>query len=247
MSERTSRRRAINDDDPPDATAARVAELTSNPDPVQTAINAMAAVGDAIPSGTQADPTVLASTIARADATADTDPIFREQYDRATTRGIGFLRRVRSSGGRSALVPPACTQHPKLPDHPWGFYYNGKWMLIRWVPHGQPMVRQKRYEQGYTYFEGPLWARRLGLSPDNYLNERGRIQVADAELAWISEEYVVEYRGLVLTKQGEMVSKARDTLMGATGEAMPNVHVLEGSEEDVVGRLDEMKRRAAAS
>lgn len=245
MSERTARRHPINEPDGsnpdgPQVTASSSPEeiatvRTINPDAVQQSINRLAEVGADNPTVTQMGPSEVAKAV-------DRDPAFEEQYAKSTSRGAGFLHSKRAEdGGRSRLVPPNATQHPTLPGRPWCLYYMGKYLVLYWVPKYSD-YQQLKYEQGYTYFEGPLWTRRLGLNPENYLNEKGRIQIGDVELAWIGEEFVRQYGDRLSSANRDMVDTARDKLMSGTNAAMPGVHVFDGPDAEAM--LGEFKERS---
>lgn len=247
MSERTARRRAINqpdgsNPDGPQVTSGMTPEQiatirVTNPDAVQKAINTVSKIGADNPTETQMGSSETSKALAN-----DDDPTFSDAYAKNLTRGMGFLRSRRAEdGGRNRLVPPNATQHPRLPGSPWCLYYMGKYMVLYWVPKTSE-YRQLKYEQGYTYFEGPVWCRRLGLSPENYLNEAGRIQTGDVELAWTSEEFVRQYGDRLQFARDAMVSTAREKLMDQTNEIMPGVKVFEGP--DAEAALGEMKERA---
>jgi hypothetical protein len=234
MGERTNRRRNHNPPDPDPIAGAdiiREAAAAGEPDVVQKAINAMGDAGDRLPSsGSQTDTTTLGGILARTNE----DPEFEAAYEKATSRGVGYLSRRRIAGNRSALVPPNATIHPKLGM--WGLQYMGKWLILRWI-NKKPAVAQKRFEQGWQYFEGKEWCSRLGLNSENYLNEAGRIQTIDAVLAWAPEEYIFENQQLVLEKRQAMVASAEDNLMNQRSRYIPNVEIISGSDEDVMGEL----------
>ena len=237
MGDRTTRRRNHNTpltDDPeiPADAAETLRAAASEPDAVQKAIDSMGDAGDKLPGPRQMDTTTVGAVLAKSDDTSDAE--FEAQYERATTRGIGYLSRRKLAGNRSGLVPPNATLHPKL--QMWGLLYMGKWLILRWI-NKRPAVAQKRFEQGWQYFEGREWCHRLGLTPENYLNEAGRIQTIDALLAWAPEEYIFENQQLVKDKQLAMVAAAEDNLMDKRSRYVPGVEILSGSDEDVLGEL----------
>jgi hypothetical protein len=243
MGERTTRRRNINPpaatdapdapDAIPDDAAATIRAAAKEPDAVQKAIDAMGDAGDRLPSlGTQTDNSTLNNILAQTEGNPDAE--FAKAYEASVERGTGYLGRRRLAGNRSALVPPNATIHPKL--NMWGLQYMGRWLILRWI-NKRPMVAQKRFEQGWQYFEGKEWCHRLGLSAENYLNEAGRIQTIDTCLAWASEEYVMQNQRLVVEKQQAMVAAAHDNLMDKRSKYIPGLEIISGSDEDVMGEL----------
>ncbi len=243
MGERTTRRRKQNNplpDEIPDDVAATLRAAAKEPDAVQKAIDSMGDAGDCLPSpGTQTDNSTLNNVLARTES--DHDPEFEAAYAKSVDRGGGYLARRRLAGNRSALVPPNATVHPKLGM--WGLQYMGKWLILRWLSK-KPAIAQKRHEQGWQYFEGREWCKRLGLNPENYLNEAGRIQTIDVVLGWASEEYVFQNQRLVRERQQAMVAAAEDNLMSKQSQYIPHINVLSGSDEEVMGELADRRKYA---
>lgn len=207
---------------------------------VQAAIDATAAAGDGLPTGRQMDRSNALETLKAADAT---DPAFEEQYAKSLGRSDGYLKQRKVGTNRTTLVPANCEVHPDLGA--WGLRYMGRWMMIRWI-NIRPAFRQKRFEQGWQYFEGPVWARRLGLNPENYLNEKGRILTGDTELGWIGEEFVYKYLGIVKQRKDDMVRGATDRMLNSTSAMIPGMKFIEGSDDEVMGQIGEMKGRVGA-
>jgi hypothetical protein len=211
---------------------------------VQDAIDKFGAAGDALPGPRQMDTSNASVTHEKADS-AEAEVLeasrFNAQYEKALSRSTGYLVRRKISGNRNAMVPPKAELHPVLGM--WGLQWSGKWMIFRWVSKN-PRVRQKRFEQGYQYFEGREWCIRLGLNSENYINEKGRIEYVDLELAWVPEEYVVEKMGVTRNAKDDMVTKARDNLLGQTSREVPRIEILEGTGDEVQRELDERRRYA---
>lgn len=209
--------------------------LDAHGDVVQDAIDRMAEAGDAVPSGNQIDSTNLNNDL---NASAPPDPL-ESKYNLARARGSGYLARVRSQIGRSALVPPTAEVHPRLGR--WAVNWGGKWLILRWIGI-RGFQRQRRREQGYQYFEGSEEIRRLGLDPECVINERGRVQSGDAELAWCPEEFVFEHEKEAQERKESMVATARDNVYRHISEAIPEIHQFEGSNEEVEDSLDRLRK-----
>jgi hypothetical protein len=233
---RTTRARAVNPTTvaPPAPTTVTPEELAGASETVQRAIDGWGEVSDAVPHSEQMDRTNLSREVALADPP---DP-FEATYERARARGLGHLARMRASSGRSTLIPPNAELHPKLGR--WAINRRGKWLIIRWIGIRQ-VQRQKRYEQGYQYFEGREQCKEIGLDPEVYMNDRNRIQIGDAELGWVPEEFVYEHMMNSQRKKEEMVQKAEDHVMKQVGKVMPDMRIFEGSEEEVTDRLKALK------
>jgi len=224
---RTTRARKIN--------APDEGEISAAGDVVQAAIDRMGESADAVPSGNQMDNTNIQNEV---NSTPPPDP-FAEQYEKAKARGITHLRRVRSSVGQSTLIPPKCEIHPKLGR--WALNRSGRWLVIRWVGIKQQQ-RQRRFEQGYQYFEGREQILDLGLDPEVYMNDRGRVQIGDAELAWVPEEFVFEHLRETEERKDAMVATAKDRVYNNIGEFVPDVRVFEGTEGEVMDQLSSLRR-----
>lgn len=234
---RTTRARAINK---PEEVAAG-SEVAAAGDVLQQAIDKLGEAGDAIPSSTQMDSTNIRTEV---NSVPPPNP-FEEQYDAARTRGLAHLKRVRTATtGGSTLIPPNARVHPRLGR--WGIQYNGKWLIIRWIGIRQQQ-RQRRFEQGYQYFEGRDQIAILGLDPDVYMNDRGRVQIGDSELGWVPEEYVFEHLKEAKERQEAMVATARDRVYNNESAAVPDVHVFEGSEGEVMDQLSRLRHGGKVS
>lgn len=210
----------------------------AEPDDVQKAIDRMGERQDALPTPSQVDSSVTRQALDIEDAA---DPAFEQAYERSRERAMGYLQKRKLAGNRTGLVPAACEIHPKLGA--WGLRFGGKWMIIRWISK-IPTVRQKRYEQGWQYFTGKEWCERLGLKPENYLNEKGRIETGDVELAWATEEYIFDRQKDVIEAKEVMVAETREKLMGMTSKYVPNVEILEGDDTGVMSELHDRRRYA---
>lgn len=203
----------------------------ANPDAVQQSINKWADAGES-GSGVQVDSQTVT---AKSEAALDNDELFQKQYESGVARAIGQLDRRRLTSGKTMLVPPECVIHPELGE--WGLRYGGKWMMIRWIGMTQ-RYRQRRFQEGYQYFEGRSWCIRLGLDPESYLNEKGRIQANDTELGWCPEERRFSMLSRVKQAQKDMQSTTVDKLMNSQdGKYVKRLEVLEGDEEGVMGEL----------
>lgn len=214
----------------------------AEPDPkVQAAIDNYAEKGDAIPNETQMDRSNIGIAMEKAADAATSDPEFEKMYEQARKKSAGYLVQRRTGGNRNAMVPPNCEIHPKLGM--WGFNYQGRWMIIRWLDI-RPVTRQKRVAQGWQYFEGKVWCERLGLIPESYLNERGRIGYMDVELGWAPEEYIFARSDEAAQARKDMIATAQDRLHAAQSKHVPRIEIMEGDEQSVLGELHERKRFA---
>lgn len=237
---------------PTDAFAAlrREADIPAAPrDPVvQASIDHLGDKADYLPDATTFDMSNVGREMAQADAAAAVaaaeahdEAEFLKQYEHAKTRSVGYLQARRMSGNRTAMVPPNCEIHPKLGM--WGLRYAGKWLIIRWLDI-RPRTRQKRSVQGWQYFEGEEWCKRLGLLKEAYYNDRGRIGYIDVELAWAPEEYIFAHETEVREAREAMIATTTDRLMSHKSKHVPNIDILEGDDESVIGELRDRKRFA---
>ncbi len=223
-----------------DAYDPKAPKATPELQAAQDSADKMAVAGDATTPKSQMDRTNADTTIAKADALeAQDQQSFDEIYDRGVSKTLGYLQRRRTMGNRTGMVPPNCERHDALGE--WGLLYRGKWMMIRWLDIRQ-RVRQKRFDQGYQYFEGKVWCERLGLVPENYLNERGRVGYMDSELAWVPEEYIFERRLGAQQARDSHTQTVRDKLSEQTSSLIPTIEVLEGDDESVKRELKDRKR-----
>jgi len=230
--------------EPTDAIAAlrEISQKPAEPDPiVQAAIDNFAEKGDALPLATQMDLSNVGNTLARMDNEAAADPAFEKIYEDARKKSTGYLVQRRVSGNRNAMVPPNCEIHPRLGM--WGLRYGGRWMIIRWLDI-RPTTRQKRIAQGWQYFEGKIWCERLGLLPESYLNDRGRIGYMDVELGWAPEEYIFMRGEQAEEAKKAMIASAQDRLYAAQSKHVPRIEIMQGDEQSVLGELYDRKRFA---
>jgi hypothetical protein len=235
---------------PPDvaAAAATIRNATADapiapPDPVvQSAINRMAESSDSI-NRRQMDTSNTSNALGAIDEAESSDAAkFAAVYAKATQHGLEYLSKRAVSGNRTAMIPPHCEIHPKLGA--WGLNFCGKWMLIRWLSKNHN-VRQKRHRQGWQYFEGREWATRLGLNPEFYVNDKGRIELGDLELGWHTEDYHFRMMRRVVDDRADAITTAKERLMGIADSAVPRVELIEGSDVDVMAELRSRQRSAA--
>lgn len=213
----------------------------AEPDAIQAAIDRMAAAGEAVPSERQVDKPTTANATLRSVDGDDPDADFTARYEAANAAGLGYLHRKRMVGGPgSTMVPPNSQLHPTLKM--WGYVHGGKWMIYRWVPKNG-MLKQTRIAQGYTYFEGEAWCKRLGLLPEAYMREGGRIQWIDAQLMWHTPEYISEHFNEVQRRQDDLVTRVKDQYMSSGNRDM-RPELLEGTDEEVLGELRDRRRFA---
>lgn len=181
--------------------------------------------------------------VSEATDSAPEDRSFMDLYDKSTQRGVGRLRSL--GRGVAGSWPPNAVIHPLL-GLPC-FSHCGKTIILRWIGT-YAVYRQKRFEQGWIYFEGPEWAERLGLNYEAYRNEKGRIQRGDTELAWMAEDVALAKAAKRQLNHEAMISGVKDAFSEKM-DANPYVRgfeILQGTDAEINEEMKERKRYAGS-